>query len=175
MTKFYGGGLSLLFGLGVMAYMWNMMLSQPTTEQFGLAFGNVKDGTIELHMVVGMLQAKTEQPSSWIMRDGNVATQDRDEYIAEHFLLKDSYGDPVLDENGEPQQWLYRTRSPFIPEQKVPLAEYYLVARLECGREYNLDFKPFRDEPVVFRHNFVAPQAEEKFWRLEFVETELEG
>lgn len=173
MPKYFGGGIALLLGLGTWALMMNYMLGQPKVEQFGVAFGNASNGQIELHMVVSMLQSSTDMPTTRTLMDGTIAEQSRDEYVAEHFLIKHSDGSEAMGEGGYPVKWKVTNRSPFIDENKFPIAEWYLIAKLNAGEEYHVDFKPHRDEPVVFRHTFVAPQAEEKMWRIEFVETEL--
>lgn len=172
--KFLGGGIAMLAGLGVSAVLLNTILSQPDVTQFGLAFGNAKNGQVELHLVVNMTQTSTDERKVRVLADGSTATQSRDDYIAEHWVIKDIDGDPVLGPDGKNLKWRVTGRSKFIDDNKVPIAEWFLIAKLESGREYNLDFMPTRDEPIVFRHNFVAPSEDEKFWRVDFYETELE-
>lgn len=174
MPKYYGGGIVLLLGLGTWAVMMNYMLGQPETKQFGVAFGNPQDGTIEVHMVVSQMQSKTDERTSRQLVDGNYASQSREDYIAEHFLIKHSDGSPAMGEGGYPIKWRVSNRSKFIDGDKFPLAEWYLSAKLRCGEAYLIDFMPLRDETTVFRHSFTAPDMEDQMYRIEFVETEPE-
>ena len=151
-------GLVILFGLvlvvGVVGvWLLHAELSADPGALIGLAFGNVQDDMIEMHVVVGM----GHEPPRLDDRTGAPLW---DEWFDEHYDLRADTGEKVsLRRMGF---------SSLITQYEARNPEFFLQAKLRAGVSYTFDYMPFRYEARRYRYSFTAPGAGTPFERRHF-------
>ncbi len=160
-------GLIILFVVGVAACGVIVWLTQWGMSDPGigvaLAFGNPDEGTIEMHVAIDMGMPRRERPRANIK-----GTLLWDEWVADHFDLRDG--------NGQPVEITRIGYSMLIPEQKVGGApEFYLKAVLQGGVSYTFDYIARKADAHLYRRTFVAPADTQQMKRWNFEPTERGG
>ena len=140
-------------------YLYRQATEDPGLP-ISLAFGNLNEGEVELHVVVSIGMVATEGLRALVLSDGAPSRQTWDEWIAEHFDLHDDSGQRVqLRRDGH---------SSLISDQQAHNPEFYLVGKLLVGVNYTFDYIPRRDWNIHHRQRFTAPAEDRPFQRLYF-------
>ena len=167
-------GLVILFIIGVIGCVVTVwIVHYMGTDKgtlIGVAFDSARSDSIEIHWAVPMGMLKVEGPrvdegKTVTRKDGSTyqvpARVHWDEWVTEHFQLRDSSGKTVeLSRKSYSKQ--------FDGAKGYSLVEFFLVGKLTPGREYKLDYKPKRAEAKCYRRALAAPKGDTKAKRLTF-------
>ncbi len=153
-------GLIVLVLIGVavvVGFIWSASrMSADPGRTIALVFGVPDEETIEIHAAVAPGMVAAEGPR--MDRNGNVLW---DEWIAEHFDLRDEAGDKVPMHR--------RNFSDLIPANKVVgTPEFYVAAKLRIGGRYTFDYIPLVRVGKRYRHTFTAPEDDTSVKRPNF-------
>ena len=161
---------ALAVGFGVviaLAFGLHWFLLREMNKDLGrnvlVAFGIPEEGEIQMHLSV---------TTGTYMRDPpRLGPHDRPlvlEWIDEHFSLHDDSGTRLrLKRHGS---------SGLLAKSKATISsEFYLIANLQQGKEYTLDFVPEVRRGDKYRHVFTAPSEGTDPWHLHFEPFEEES
>ncbi|MBN2561408.1 MAG: hypothetical protein JXQ75_10810 [Phycisphaerae bacterium] len=150
-------GLAVIGVIGVGLTLWLTVWSA-SDPGIGIAhaFGEPTDGAIQLHVVVDMGMPIREPPRSNLK-----GTVFWDEWVEEHFVLR--------DDSGEKLEFQRRSSSTLIPDHKAGgTPEFYLMTKVRPGVSYTFDYIPRKAEPLRYRRTFVAPAEGQQMRRQTF-------
>lgn len=126
-----------------------------------VAFGMPKDGQIEMHTVI--VNGTQIQDPPRVNPRGIVLWQ---EWAEEHFAMTDPEGNPVT--------LTFRSATDLVPKtERRGLIHGVVIAMLEQGADYTMEYTPIAGEPTRYRYTFEAPK-EDEFARWMFKPAELD-
>jgi len=159
--KFVAGFGVLLFLAGVGYYFAVVSGGGPPTIEVPMAFGEPKDGSMEMHGIIGVVLANKSRKNEPLAKDKPVGWND---WVKTHCILKSASGEqvPVTRTNGSNLIRSHETQA------MVGTEEFFLTAKVKPGQAYTFDYIIEVPEPVTFRCQFTTPQAAEKVKRFQF-------
>jgi len=141
----------LLFGGGLLAalafviwYAIGSKMSEDAGEAVPIAFAAPSKDVVMVEIAVSMFSYKNDGP-----RQINGRFQTKDEWVKDHFELKDASGNAVPLRRAE--------FAKALPSNVAGTPEFYLQADLKPGGSYAFDFIPYVDAGQRYRHQFTAP------------------
>jgi len=143
-------------------FWWQMaVVNEEPGQPIALVFGNTRDDTIEMHVVISVVMPRAETDrhcSAYTGADGGVWRR----WIAPHLLVTNAAGEPV--------EFDFQPRSSLVSDLKAGgVPEGYAVARLKRGADYTFDFVPCISAPARYRCQFAAPREPQEFRRVTFM------
>lgn len=149
------GGLGVLIFLVIMVYWLSISAGggadgKNLAVDLPIAFGNVAGGQVEMNLVVGIVLANVIRA-----KEGGQA-KTREQWIADHFVLKDSSGQPV--------KLTWQNNSALIkPVDVGPMVgteECFLAGKLKPGESYTFEY--IESPNRTCRYQFTAPAKAQK-------------
>ncbi|HOW72421.1 MAG TPA: hypothetical protein PKY77_17620 [Phycisphaerae bacterium] len=156
-------GLGVLLFLGGMGYYFAVVSGGGETAiDIPLVFGNLKDGSIDMHAIIGVTLAHKSRKNEPLIEGKPKGWND---WVKTHCILKSSSGEQIAVNrtNGSKLVRMHEI------QQMVGTEEFFLEAKLKPGQAYTFDYIIEAPEAMIFRCQFTAPQADEKVKPYHFV------
>ena len=159
--KFVAGFGVLLFLAAIGYYFAVASGGGPPTIEVPLVFGAPKDGTMEMHGIVGVVLANKSRKNEPLDKNKPAGWND---WVRTHCILKSASGEqvPVARTNGSTLVKMHEVQA------MVGTEEFFLATKVKPGQAYTFDYIIEVPEPVTFRCQFTAPQAAAKVQRFQF-------
>jgi hypothetical protein len=146
-----------LAGMGLLGFLaltaWWMTASVGDSNKYmaiQLAYGNLGKKGIEMHTNVGITMVAVDP-----LKVEKDKKKNMDDWVQEHFTLTDSSGQSLPFER--------RNNSNVIKaHQALGTQEFFIVACVKPGTQYQFDYKPVAKGTQTYRYKFIAPAQPEK-------------